>query len=65
MATEERDRLRAFALRVWSYKQGEVVSLMIHLGDRLGLITAQIGFGLKRPDLADRLRAYLKTVTSA
>jgi len=35
------------------------------LGDRFGLITAQIGFGLKRPDLADRLRAYLKTVTSA
>ena len=35
------------------------------LGDRVGLITAQIGFGLKRPDLADRLRAYLKTVTSA
>jgi UTP--glucose-1-phosphate uridylyltransferase len=35
------------------------------LGDRLGLLTAQIGFGLKRPDLADRLRAYLKTVISA
>jgi len=35
------------------------------LGDRFGLITAQIGFGLKRPDLADRLRAYLKTVVSA
>ncbi|HEV7987626.1 MAG TPA: UTP--glucose-1-phosphate uridylyltransferase [Candidatus Binataceae bacterium] len=35
------------------------------LGDRLGLITAQIGFGLKRPDLADRLRAYLKTLISA
>ena len=34
------------------------------LGDRVGYITAQIGFGLKRPDLADRLRAYLKTVTS-
>jgi UTP--glucose-1-phosphate uridylyltransferase len=35
------------------------------LGDRFGLITAQIGFGLKRPDLADRLRAYLKTLISA
>jgi UTP--glucose-1-phosphate uridylyltransferase len=32
------------------------------LGDRVGFITAQIGFGLKRPDLADRLRAYLKTI---
>ena len=30
------------------------------LGDRVGYITAQIGFGLKRPDLADRLRAYLE-----
>lgn len=35
------------------------------LGDRFGLLSAQIGFGLKRPDLADRLRAYLKTVISA
>ena len=26
--------------------------------------TAQIGFGLKRPDVADRLRAYLETVAS-
>jgi UTP--glucose-1-phosphate uridylyltransferase len=35
------------------------------LGDRVGFITAQIGFGLKRPELADRLRAYLKTVVSS
>ena len=35
------------------------------LGDRLGLITAQIGFGLKRPDLAAKLRDYLQTVVSA
>src|SRR5216683_6461004 len=35
------------------------------LGDRFGLLTAQIGFGLKRPDLADRLRTYLRTVISA
>jgi UTP--glucose-1-phosphate uridylyltransferase len=32
------------------------------LGDRFGFLTAQIGFGLKRPDLADRLRTYLKTI---
>src|SRR5580704_1197341 len=37
---DERDKLAAFALRVWGYKQGEVVSLMIHLGDRLGLYRA-------------------------
>ena len=34
------------------------------LGDRVGFIAAQVGFGLKRPDLADRLRAYLKSVIS-
>jgi UTP--glucose-1-phosphate uridylyltransferase len=32
------------------------------LGDRLGFIKAQVGFGLKRPDLADNLRAYLESV---
>jgi UTP--glucose-1-phosphate uridylyltransferase len=31
------------------------------LGDRVGFLTAQIGYGLKRPELADRLRAWLKT----
>ncbi len=30
------------------------------LGDRLGYLTAQIGFGLKRPELADNLRAWLR-----
>jgi UTP--glucose-1-phosphate uridylyltransferase len=33
------------------------------LGDRVGYITAQIGYGLKRPEVAARLRAYLETVT--
>ncbi|MBV8054643.1 MAG: UTP--glucose-1-phosphate uridylyltransferase [Deltaproteobacteria bacterium] len=32
------------------------------LGDRVGYLTAQIGFGLKRPELADNLRAWLRTV---
>src|SRR5438094_10405395 len=45
MTTDERDRLRAFSLRVWGYKQGEMVSLMIHLGDRLGLYRAMAGRG--------------------
>src|SRR5215469_15555340 len=45
MTTDERDRLSAFALRVWGYRQGEVVSLMIHLGDRLGLYRAMAGQG--------------------
>ena len=33
------DRLKKFAFQVWSYKQGEMVSLMLHIGDRLGLFT--------------------------
>lgn len=34
-----------FAFRVWGYKQGEMVSLLIHLGDRLGLYRALAGAG--------------------
>lgn len=39
------DEVAAFAFKVWSYRQGEVVSLMIHLGDRLGLYRALAGAG--------------------
>jgi hypothetical protein len=42
------------ALRVWGYKQGEVVSLMIHLGDRLGIYQALDGAG---PVTAEALAA--------
>lgn len=35
------------------------------LGDRLGFLIAQIGYGLKRPDLAARLRSYLKMVVAS
>jgi len=42
---DDRDKLEKFALRVWGYKQGEVVSLMIHLGDRLGLYKTMAGTG--------------------
>ena len=31
------DAAALLAFKVWTYKQGELVSLMIHLGDRLGL----------------------------
>jgi SAM-dependent methyltransferase len=37
--------VQAFSFNVWSYKQGEMVSLMIHLGDRLGLYRALAGAG--------------------
>src|SRR5919109_3051003 len=51
----DRDALEKFALRVWQYKQGEVVSLMIHLGDRLGLYRALDGAGPLTPaELAAR-----------
>jgi 2-polyprenyl-3-methyl-5-hydroxy-6-metoxy-1,4-benzoquinol methylase len=44
-----------FAFQVWSYKQGEMVSLLIHLGDRLGLYRAMVGAGpLTSEELADR-----------
>jgi hypothetical protein len=39
------DRLARLALQVWSFKQGEAVSLMIHLGDRLGLYRAMVDAG--------------------
>ena len=39
------DKVALLALQVWTFKQGEVVSLMIHLGDRLGLYRAMDGAG--------------------
>lgn len=49
------DAVRLMAFQVWSYKQGEMVSLLIHLGDRLGLYEAMAGAGpLTSDDLAER-----------
>jgi SAM-dependent methyltransferase len=49
------EEVAEFALRVWSYKQGEMVSLLIHLGDRLGLYRALDGAGRVTADqLANR-----------
>ena len=39
------DALKQFSFTVWSYKMGEVVSFMVHLGDRLGLYRAMAGRG--------------------
>lgn len=39
------DEVARFAFRVWSYKQGEMVSLLIHLGDRFGLYRVLDGAG--------------------
>ena len=43
------DEVAAFAFRVWSYKQGEMVALLVHLGDRLGLYGALDGAGSVTP----------------
>jgi hypothetical protein len=39
------DAVALYSFRVWSYKQGELVSLFIHLGDRLGLYRALADLG--------------------
>ncbi len=49
------EALKKLSLTVWSYKQGEMVSLLIHLGDRLGLFRALEGAGpLGAAELAAR-----------
>jgi len=50
-----REEIGLVAFQVWSYKQGEMVSLLIHLGDRLGLYRALSGAGpLAAADVASR-----------
>lgn len=44
------DLLKAYVFKVWKYKQGEVVSLMVHLGDRLGLYEAMAGGAAFTPE---------------
>ena len=49
------DAVQAFAFTVWNYKQGEMVSLMIHLGDRLGIYSHLDGAGpITAAELAQR-----------
>jgi len=46
MTTElDTDAVKMFSFKVWTYKMGEQVSLMVHLGDRLGLYKAMVGAG--------------------
>ena len=56
--SEELDEveLKKFGFAVWSYKMGEQVSLLIHLGDRLGLYKQLRGAGpLSSQDLASAM----------
>jgi 2-polyprenyl-3-methyl-5-hydroxy-6-metoxy-1,4-benzoquinol methylase len=49
------DEVLEYTLKVFGYKQGEVVSFMVHLGDHLGLYEAMAGAGpLTSTDLAER-----------
>ena len=49
------DELNRFAFNVWNFKQGEMVSLMIHIGDKLGLYRALTGTGpVTAGELAER-----------
>jgi len=48
------DQLAKYSFNVWSYKQGEMVSLLIHIGDRLGLFTSLAGRG---PTTSEELAA--------
>ena len=49
------EEIKAFSLNVWGYKKGEVVSLMIYLGDQLGLYRALDGAGpVSAPQLAEQ-----------
>ena len=50
MTTVDPDQLKLFSFKVWQYKMGETVALMIHLGDRLGLYRAMQGQGLMTTD---------------
>lgn len=45
----DQDAIREFAFTVWNYKQGELVSLMVHLGDRLGIYKVMDGAGPLTP----------------
>lgn len=57
------DAIRLMAFRVWGYKQGEQVSLLIHLGDRLGLFRAMAGAGpLTADELAERAELHPRWV---
>ncbi|MEJ2090273.1 MAG: SAM-dependent methyltransferase, partial [Gammaproteobacteria bacterium] len=49
------DELKRFSFNVWSYKMGEMVSLMIHIGDRLDLYKALDGTGpMTAAELAEK-----------
>jgi 2-polyprenyl-3-methyl-5-hydroxy-6-metoxy-1,4-benzoquinol methylase len=65
MTTEpSAEEIGLYAFRVWGYKQGEVVSVLIHLGDRLGLFRAFADLGTTDgPELARATGLDVRWVT--
>ena len=58
------DLIGLFAFRVWGSMQGEVGSLLIHLGDRLGLYRALDGAGaVTAADLAEKTGLHERWLT--
>lgn len=49
-AEVDQEALKRFGFTVWSYKMGEQISLMVHLGDRVGLYRAMHGAGALTSD---------------
>ena len=57
------DAVKLFSFKVWTYKMGEQVSLMIYLGDRLGLYSAMARRGpLSSQALADLVKLHERFV---
>jgi 2-polyprenyl-3-methyl-5-hydroxy-6-metoxy-1,4-benzoquinol methylase len=55
MPEPDLDDVLAVALKVWNYKMGEQISVLVHLGDELGLYRAMQGAGPLTPaELADQ-----------
>jgi SAM-dependent methyltransferase len=53
--TPDPDAVKLFSFTVWSYKMGEQIGLLIHLGDRLGLYRAMADAGpLTSAEVAER-----------
>ena len=51
MANElDANAVKMFGFKVWTYKMGEQVSLMVHIGDQLGLYKTMAGRGLMTSD---------------
>lgn len=59
----DKDAVKQFSFSVWTYKMGEQVSLMIHLGDRLGFYKAMNGAGpMSSDDLAAKTGTHERFV---